>query len=217
MKRIMLTLTFVGAMVALISSGNARPVEVYQILDPIQDQWVIPGQVHELGFQPPFPLEQSILASSVTWQGHVPCPSEYQGLGAVQISMQNLTGKSWYDVWYVADPETQLSNWDEYVGEIGFAAWKSFKIDNLGVNTPLVSESLIPDNIFQPGEIWEFVIQEYNNALMAPPSAFDSIGIAGASAGFPPSSGSIIAWVPEPNSGVLLAIGCLVLLWRRRC
>lgn len=215
MKKQMVRLAIIAAAFTLVTPANAYPLDVYQLPSPIQDNWVIPPTVHELGINV-FPPNELIQAAAVSWQGHIPCTSEYQGGGAVQIRMQNLTGKLWTDLWYVGDPETSFSNWDEYVGQVGFTAWRAFKIDAIGANTPLVFESVLADGIFQPGEIWEFVIQEYNNGLGAPPWDFSSIGIAGASAGWPPSSGSIVAWVPEPGSIVLIALGGLALLWRRR-
>jgi len=216
MKKQMVFLSIMAAAFALVTPAKAYQLDVFQVANPIQDDWVIPQQVHELGTNNPFPLNEFIVSYDVAWQGHIPCPSEYLGGGAVQIRIQNFTGQDWVNgVWYVADPETSLSNWDEYVGQMGFSPWLAFKIDSIGKNTPLVYESMIADNIFQAGEVWEFVIQEYVNTLGAPPWAFDSLGIAGASAGWPPSSGSIIA-VPEPSSMVLLTLGALALLWRRR-
>jgi hypothetical protein len=196
---------------ALITPAFAWPLDVYQIQNPIQDNWLIPEQVHELGFNPPFPAGEIISAVQVPWEGHIPCPADYLGGSLVQIQMVNLSGTNWNRVWYVADPETSLSNWDELVGQVGFLAGLAFEIDAYGANTPLVFESINTDGIFQIGETWEFVIQEYANSLGAPPSAFDSLGIASASAGFPPSSGSIIA-VPVPEPGALTLAGCGVAL-----
>ena len=75
-----------------------------------------------------------------------------------------------------------------------------------------------PDQIFEPGEIWEFVIQEYSNILGNSPAALGSVGpapfgaIAQASQLDSISSGSIIT--PEPATICLLALGGLLL--RRR-
>ena len=110
--------------------------------------------------------------------------------------------------------ETNLTNWDEYVGEVGAVAWKAFKIDAVGENTPLIGESKIADGIWQPGETWYFVIQEYTNSLGLAPNLFGSLGIASKSTGDLASSGSII--VPEPMSLSLLALGGLALVRRRR-
>ena len=86
-------------------------------------------------------------------------------------------------------------------------------------------ESLIPDGIFQAGETWEFVIDDYINVLGLLASAFGScapmvfpcIGglVGGASGGDLASSGSIIV-VPEPSTGLLLAVGIALLVGARR-
>jgi hypothetical protein len=208
---------------SLVAPAYAWPLVAYQeIVSPIQDDFpAYTNNVHELGFTTPlgpFPLDEAITASVVTWGGYISCPADYGGGGAVQIQMVNLTAIDWLDVWYVADPETSLSNWDELVGQMGSSTWFAFKIDSTGENTPLIYESITADGIFQAGETWEFVIQEYFNTLGAPASAFDSLGIAGASAGGPFSSGSIIA-VPVPEPGTLTLVGCgaaLLLAFRAR-
>ncbi len=107
---------------------------------------------------------------------------------------------------YVADPETDLSNWDEWVGNQGKSDWeKAFAIDWGGENTPLVFESMTQDGIFESGEVWEFVLQDWSNSLGGPGDDFSSVGIAGDSTGWPPSTGSIIA-IPEPATAMLLFV-----------
>ncbi len=68
--------------------------------------------------------------------------------------------------------------------------------------------------IFEPGETWEFIIQDFANPL-APPAPFGSLGIASVSFLTTNSSGSIIA-VPEPVTLSLLALSGLAVLIRRR-
>jgi len=58
------------------------------------------------------------------------------------------------------------------------SGYGAFVIDNVGINRPLVSESINPDLIFQPNETWEFIIQDYVNLLYQyPPHLFDSFGV----------------------------------------
>ena len=160
-KQIVCLAVMVAAVITLVTPAGAWQLDVFQVTDPIQDNWTIcPNPwIHELGNN--FPPDERITSWQVTWENHIPCPVDYQGGGAVQVAMQNLTALSYDKVWYVADtPETSLSNWDEWVGQVGFAPGEAFKIDATGVNTPLVYESMIADGVWQPNEVWEFVIQE---------------------------------------------------------
>lgn len=185
-------------------------VDAEAVDDPSQDVLEFPlSQWHELGNNPPFPANEWIDSS---WQETVfqPCPQnpdDPQIINA-EVTIVNRTNTFWTELIYVADPETSLQNYDGFVnGESAF--W----IDNLGINMPLVYEDN-PNLIFEPGETWVFVIQDYVNTLGGPASALDSLGIAGASGGWPPSTGSIIA-IPEPAS-LLLIFGGLLLARRRR-
>jgi hypothetical protein len=62
--------------------------------------------------------------------------------------MTNLTALDFDDVWYVADPETTLTNVDGLVnGEL------AFKIDTAGINVSLIAEigGFLP-GVFEAGE-----------------------------------------------------------------
>lgn len=136
----------------------ANPVDVYTEPDPRQDSWILEGQVEELGIG--FPPDEEILAHEVPWNGHRPCPQDFQG-AAVQVEIVNLTGRDWAELYYVADEQTSISNMDELVGDMSFPGTKeAFKIDAVGLNTPLVFESMNQDGIFEAGEAWQFVIQD---------------------------------------------------------
>jgi len=204
MKSRMLGMIAAAVVMALAVPARAHLIQVFVEPDPVQDDWMLPENVHELGIG--FPPEQSIMSIEVPWGGHIPCPSDYEQGISFQVQIQNMTGKDWPEVYYVGDPETLLTNWDERVGQMGFQQLGlAFKIDNVGANTPLVFESMTPDNIFEAGETWEFVIQDYLHPAGLPPGLFDSLGVAGASGGGPPSSGSIIA-IPEPSTLILVSI-----------
>ena len=99
--------------------ATAELANVYPDTDPVQDDWVLEGQVHELGHRPLFPDSQWMQSGFKPWDGHVPCPSEYQGGDCVQMWIRNRTGVDWAEVYYVADPQTSLTNYDERVGNAG--------------------------------------------------------------------------------------------------
>lgn len=174
--------------------------------------------VDELGLPPLFPPGEQIEAFA-TFTEFAACPmSDLPNVPNARVRMTNLNPFAFTDVFYVADPRdaagiggTSISNEDGLVN-LG----QAFRIDRLGVNRPLVFESQLNDQIFAPGETWEFVIDDYQNSLGIPPWAFQSIGVGIVSAG-PPSSGSIIGLIPEPSMLALgLTAGIPLLRLRRR-
>jgi hypothetical protein len=213
MKRLIIT-----SICALLASSVAISVPITYVKSPNPNshQDPLPDWTHELGLG--FPTDELITAQW-SYTDYIPCTFQYQGLGPnILITMTNRSPWKWYDVTYVSDPETTITNDDlEFVnGE------QAFLIDYSGLNRPLLWESMTPDTVFEPGEIWEFVIQEYRNTLGMPPSAFASWNTAtgmglvgGQSGGDTISTGSIIA-IPEPATTALLGLGVLALLRRRR-
>ncbi len=189
--------------------------------EPNCDTLVVPPTVDELGIAPPFPLGEVIAISDFPGK-RIPCPSfDNPGIPNPVVQIVNLNPFPFTEVWYVADtPNTFITNFDGVVmgpGGIG----RAFLIDTAGINTPLFSESMTADGIFEPGETWRFVIQDYFNTFGLPPSAIDSIGVP--SVPTPPtppgqSSGSIIAVQgippppPPPVGGELLPVDTIVLL-----
>jgi hypothetical protein len=167
----------------------------------------------ELGNKPLFPDDEWI-ESSWTITDLTACtgaPFDDPQIPNVLVTMTNMTNRVWGNyyngqkthVYYVADPETSLSNYDGLInGELAFI------IDAIGINKPLVSESINADGIFEIDETWQFIIQDYVNTSSLAPSAFASIGIGNGSANDTISSGSIVA-NPEPTTFILLSAGLL--------
>ncbi|MGI9429941.1 MAG: hypothetical protein ACR2NM_14870 [Bythopirellula sp.] len=133
----------------------------------------------------------------------------------------------------MADQETNITNFDGEANAVSFVpTTEAFRIDRKvsdpgGTHHPLISESITPDGIWEIGEAWQFVLQDYTNTLGLPPHAITSIGVGDASspvtmvtdpAGNPLlSSGSIIAvQIPEPASAMLALLGVAVTSALRR-
>ena len=208
---------------AIAVTAWPEELSVYQVFTPIQDEWQIPERVHELGVAPIFPPREEIRSAWLGDTQYNPCDevTDNPNLPNMVVEITNLTGRDWRCVWYVADAEpnfTLLSNWDELVGQTGTQpAWYAFKIDSVGVNQPLISESLNPDGVFEDTEVWEFVIQDYLNSWGGAPHLFNSIGAAAGSSMDQVSTGSIL--VPEPAWGFLAmglaGLGAAVIARRR--
>ena len=214
--RVLRTVLVVAAALVFASQAPAHLVDVYSIDGP-QDPLFVEWYYHELGNNPPFPIDEWIdscwIETTLTscWDG-----SDDPLITNVLVSITNRTNIFWWDLHYVADPETTISNFDGWIGNVGMGdAEEAFRIDYPGINIPLVSESMTADEIFEPGETWEFILQDFANPHYFP-AAFDSLGIAGASCGYPPSTGSIIALVPSPGAFALLVLGGLMGRRRRR-
>lgn len=191
-----------GAMVTTVTS-----FDVVNCCDVL----VVPTLVDELGINI-FPANETITATDQL-ATTIACPSQANALTvATQVAITNMTGRSFTDLWYVGDPETLLTNVD---GDVN--GQHAFKIDAVGINRPLIIESINTNGIFEPGEQWDFLIDDYANAFGLPASALMSIGVGNLSVGDQKSSGSIIAIpVPEPTSVVLGGTAALAVLGLRR-
>jgi len=147
----------------------------------------------------PFPSDEEITTSDdapVTASACTTVPPS-GGPHAV-VNITNESPFTFEELWYVADPETSLTNIDGLVSIPPSApVLAAFRIDSMfspggcGVNCPLLAETLTTDGIFEPGETWMFQIDDYFNTAGLTASEIDSIGFPSAS---PPSSGSIIAF-----------------------
>lgn len=177
---------------------------------------------HELGIA--FPGNELISVSAITTSA-VACPQN-AGTGAinVEVSITNLTHQaSFSNLYYVAETGTTFSNYDGLIN--GMLA---FKIDNVGINVPLVSESVLADLVFSPGETWKFVIDNFANANNLGAAAIRSIGVPALDQR---SSGSIVATncipdvccepntvscIPEPGGVALLGASIMAIVNSRR-
>lgn len=128
------------------------------------------------------------------------------------VSITNMENVTYENLIYVADCCTRISNYDGWIGNV---EWDddshAFLIDGQGMNRPLIYESLVEDERFQPGEVWQFILQDWRNLNYDEPN-FQSFGVACDTGD--PSTGSIITCVgcvPELLTIVLLFIGMVSL------
>lgn len=206
---------------------------VHQDIPPHCDRLFIPTDVDEIGDLLVFPPDESLEHIALGQTPVIPCPqfnNTAQPEELVQII--NFTGRELSEVWYVANVETRISNYDGYANDAAFPPTANdpgrfaFRIDNIfsdpnGGHHPLVFESGVQDGVWQPFEIWQFVLQDYSNTLGIAPDQFNSFGVGNAStfvAGTPPSSGSIIAIprIPEPGSIALVMLSLVSLVVTKR-
>ena len=217
------------ALVALATQTLASPTKIVHNNTPQCDFLFIPDDVEELGEFSVFPADEALSAADLGHTPVIPCPStNLSNLPEIVVDIRNLSGRAWSEVWYVADPETTVTNFDGEANQVPFSPLQeAFRIDNDisdpgGTHHPLISESLFPNGIWDIGESWQFVLQDYSNSLGLSAAAINSIGVGNASvplAGVTDSSGSIIAItevVPEPASLALALVGMGALVATRR-
>ena len=209
----------------LLSSKQilASPAQVSHFdVTPHCDFLSIPTQVDELGDPNIFPSDEAIATFPLSTAPPVCTAFDDPTALDLVVEMRNLTNKTFEQVWYVANPETDISNYDGFANDLAFpGGHEAFRIDSMisdpfGTHHPLIFESGPLDGEWQPGEVWHFVLQDYFNAIGLSHAAIDSIGVGDASNAFgiTTSSGSIIAIVPEPATCSLLLFGLVGLCSR---
>lgn len=202
---------------ALALTLMASPV--FAFFTPIQHQDLsdcdtlgpLPNIMDELGTSV-FPANE-LISATATFTSIDACPLNSDALiPNVLLIITNLTNISFTDLHYVADPQTTFSNYDGIIN-----GQHAAKLDNVGLNRPLIAEvgGILP-LVFEPGETWEIVLDDWLGPIGFTAADLSSIGVPST---FLPSasSGSIVAIpVPEPASVSLLALGAIVVGCRRR-
>lgn len=195
-------------MLLIASAATAVPGSYVYVEDGGCDSHEI-TLTHELGNPPilgPFPDDEAI-SSTAFEAGGFDCPGfNLPLLPDFIITITNLTDIEWVDLFFVADDGITVGNKDGTI-----KSGDAFKIDTVGINTPLLSESIDADLVFDPGEEWTFFVLDWG-LPGAFPTPFASIGVGEDSVGISASWASIVANpIPEPASAELIALGLLVL------
>lgn len=208
---------------ALTSTALANPVDGrYRDMSGGCDAHGNRTAREELGTGPLFPQDELIRADA-TFTQQSACPMDDDpAIPNRLVVATNLTTITWRELFYVGDVETLFSNIDgiastDEVPPPGALATFAFRIDSVGMNRPLVFESIVADGFWQPGEQWHFIVQDYANSLGLPPSLMGSLDFSGGSVGDADSAASIVQFlVPAPGSTSLVLAGMSLLAARRR-
>lgn len=203
---------------ALASLASAHPVSGTYFDTNHCDNQGARQAVDELGTFV-FPPNELIDASSSLTNLSACAAHDNPNLPNYIVRITNLTGQSWTDLFYVADISTSISNEDgmAWSAMAPGAVGQAFRIDATGVNHNLLFESINANGIFEPGEIWAFIIQDFVSSWGGPAHAFDSLDFAGASSMIPGSTGSIVQMlVPSPGVLAMMGLGGVLSVRRRR-
>lgn len=209
MKSLNLLLT-TAVVSTLTLQATASPVFVTSadLLNHCDPLAPLPALMDELGTSAAFPADEFITAAA-TFTNVDACPSSSSPLiPNVVLSITNQTTLSFTDLHYVSDFGSGFTNFDGVIN--GFEA---VRLDNVGVNRPLISEvgGVLP-LVFEPGETWRVILDDWSTGSGLTAADLGSIGIP---SGVLPdiSSGSIVAIpVPEPASASLVAVIASALL-----
>lgn len=208
MKRQLITSLILGL---LVSPVLASPTPISdQDLSDCDTLGPLPTIMDELGTGA-FPANE-LISATYTFTSIDACPlNSDQLIPNVLLIITNLTNLSFTDLHYVADPLTTFSNYDGIIN-----GQHAVLLDNVGLNRPLIAEvGGSQALVFEPGETWEIVLDDWLTGTGLTPADLGSIGVP--STLVPdPSSGSIVAIpVPEPASAAVIALGAMAVGYRR--
>ncbi len=207
---------------ACAAPALAFPVDGYYQDGPACDNHGELLAYDELGNAPLFPSDELISSAATITDMSACAITDDAMMPNALVVMTNLSGQDWTDLFYVADPETRFSNVDGFattdpVPTAGSVFTEAFRIDAVGGNRPLVFESMTADGVFEAGETWQFIVQDFGNLSGFGPSDFSSLDFSGGSTtNF--SAASIVAFqpIPAPGAAALFGLAGLTAARRRR-
>jgi hypothetical protein len=211
-----------GSVLAPARLARAVPMPANYVDDQRCDPVSNRSLTHELGNVTVFPTNEAFLVSVQPTTQTICVPNDgIQNDWIVRIL--NVSGLAWQDLFFVCDGGTTVGNADGVMFNPAIATappTDAFRIDGTftitGMNDNLIGESMANDEIFQPAEVWDFMVSNFNSPGFAPP-AFNTIGFGFATPAPSTSHASILASpVPEPASIGLVGMVGIGIGVRRR-
>ena len=108
-----LSMLAIASAIVLSSRTQASPTQVVHNDTPQCDFLFIPFDVEEIGHFAEFPANESLDAFDMGPTPFIPCPpSNISLLPEMLVEIRNTSGRAWNELWYVADRETSITNFD---------------------------------------------------------------------------------------------------------
>lgn len=208
----------------LLSAGSALavPIQAHYVDSTDCDTQGEQFPSHELGSAvSSFPVDELIEVS--VQPGSIVCVGDNGLADDFLVTMTNKGSVAYTDLFFVADSGSSVGNFDGFIEDIAGppgAFEQAFKIDGtvtLGANNSLISEDMGINEIFEPGETWQFLVTNFVTPASLPPApVFGSAGaFAGTSAALTSNASIVGTPVPEPSTGLLVSLGLVALGLRR--
>lgn len=211
-------LLFAVIVALALTTSVARAVQVQGVYqdDPAQcDSHPTTFFGHELGDAAVFPSDEGLQINVVNISQYFCVPDD--GFpNDFLITITNNTPFSWKDLYLVVDDGVTVGNVDGAIEDTTSPGFNgAFKIDNLGLNSNLVSGDTNGNLIFDPGEAWAFGVTNFVAPASLPPNLlFGSVGhFSASSSSDAVSTASILAnRIPEPATATLFVCGLAVIV-----
>lgn len=133
---------------------------------------------HQLGQAPAFPIDERVTLLSIESNAQPACVALDPNLADnFQVTIRNDSPTAWQDLYLVAAGGNSFGNADGFLTQpIDIGPFPdAFRIDAAGTNANLIYESLVTNGIFEPNEIWTFLVTDFSAVSVS--SLFSSPGL----------------------------------------